>query len=83
MECAGFMDIPSLARKLLDEQPVYRKNLLFLDRIAYSYNQIINNSNAQERELLHCKVKEIDSKLQTGINKITWSDPGKLFISKG
>lgn len=77
MECAGFNDIPPLAQKLVDERTVFRKNLLFLDRIAYSYNKILNSSNPQERELLHSKMKEIDAKIQTGSYKIRWSDTGK------
>jgi hypothetical protein len=81
MAYAGYMEVPSLARKLYDEREMFRKNLTFLDQIAQSYNKVVNKANGPEQDLLAAKMSEIEKIIEDGVTKIKWSDPGMKPIS--
>ncbi|ODN03963.1 Dynein beta chain, ciliary [Orchesella cincta] len=73
---AGYEDIPATVNQIYGEKEVYRKNLVFLDQIAHSYNKILKSATPAEKEVLKAKLADIDKVLKDGKEQLKWSDPG-------
>lgn len=79
MRMAGFEDIPFQVEALYSQKDLLRKNLIFLDKIAHSYNKILGLANSFELELLRSQIDHVDQVILEGIESIRWIDETKIW----